>query len=174
MILLFMLCFSFVCAFGQLQGRFNYGQDGRIYFYLSNPTNYQIPVFWGAYNQIKNQQIQNQGIMSPGGTFIFGPNTNWTWEKGEKFAVTYSNDQTAYWICPETDPIVRNRSNPSFGSGRVAVSVRVSGCRGFGGSVCSCKVYKGYRRAGTNIYEGSCTNYAGGHQCGHGPSAHGL
>ena len=112
--------------------------------------------------------------MNPGATFVYGPNANWVWEKGERFAVTYPNGQTVYWTCPETDPAVRNRSNPSFGSNWISVSVNVSGCRGFGGSLCSCKVYKGYKRAGLNQYKGKCTNYAGGHQCGHGPAAHGL
>lgn len=163
-----------LCSFGQLQGSFSYAQDGHIYFYLSNPTGYQIPVVWGVYNFSKNEQRQNQGVMTPGDTFVYGPNANWVWEKGERFAITYSNGQTVYWTCPETDPALRNRSNPSFGSNWISVSVNVSGCRGFGGSLCSCKVYKGYKRAGLNQYKGNCTNYAGGHQCGHGPAAHGL
>lgn len=164
----------YLCSFGQLRGSFSYAQDGHIYFYLSNPTSYQIPVAWGVYNFRKNEQRQNQGIMNPKGTFVYGPNVNWVWEKGERFAVTYSNGQTVYWTCPETDPALRNRSNPTFGSNWISVSVNVSGCRGFGGSICSCKVYKGYKRAGLNQYKGKCTNYAGGHRCGHGPAAHGL
>ena len=108
--------FSMIClySYGQLQGSFSYAQDGHIYFYLSNPTGYQIPVVWGVYNLSKNEQRQNQGVMTPGGTFVYGPNANWVWEKGERFAVTYSNGQTVYWTCPETDSALRNRSNPSF------------------------------------------------------------
>ena len=173
--LLFVM-FSLVslCAYGQLQGTFNYAQDGHIYFYLSNPTGYQIPVVWGVYNFDKNQQRQNQGSMAPYSTFVYGPNFNWVWEKGERFAVTYANGQTVYWTCPETDPAIRNRSNPSFRSNLIAVSKNVFKCRGDGGSLCSCKVYKGYKRAGLEQYEGDCSNYAGGHKCNHGPAAHGL
>lgn len=168
-ILLFFIC---ICTYAQLQGSFSYGQDGHIYFYLTNPTGYQIPVVWGVYNFSKNEQLQFRGVMNPGGTFVYGPNENWVWEKGERFAVTYSNGYTEFWTCPETDPALRN--SPSFGNNWTSVSVNVSGCRGLGGSLCSCKVYKGYKRAGLNQYKGKCTNYAGGHQCGHGPAAHGL
>lgn len=174
MLIFYLLSLVCLYSFGQLQGSFSYAQDGHIYFYLSNPTGYQISVTWGVFNYSKNERRLNQGVMPPGGTFIYGPNDSWVWEKGERFAVTYTNGQTVYWTCPETDPALRNRSNPSFGSNWISVSVNVSGCRGSGGSKCSCKVYKGYKRAGLNQYKGNCTNYAGGHPCGHGPVAHGL
>ena len=115
-------------AYGQLQGSFSYGQDGHIYFTLSNPTGYQIPVVWGVYNFDKQQQRQNQGVMNPYDTFVYGPNMNWVWEKGERFAVTYTNGKTNYWTCPETDPAVRNSRNPSF---------RGAHCRGTVGCDCS-------------------------------------
>ncbi len=172
-ILACLISFISLYSHGQLQGAFNYAQDGHIYFYLSNPTAYQIQVVWGVYNFSKNEQRQNQGVMAPYSQFVYGPNANWVWEKGERFAVTYPNGQTAYWTCPETDPAMK-KNNPSFGSNWTPVSVKVAKCKGYAGSLCSCKVYKGYKRSGINQYKGNCTNYAGGHQCGHGPAAHGL
>lgn len=174
--IIFSLYFSLVCllSFGQLQGSFRYAEDGHLYFYLTNPTEHQILLVWGVDNLSKNQHRLYDGVMMPYTTFVYGPNYNWVWEKGERFTITHKG-QTVYWTCPETDPALRNRGNISFRGGDwTAVSVNVSKCKGFGGSLCSCKTYKGYKRTGLNQYRGNCTNYAGGHQCGHGPSAHGL
>lgn len=117
-VLLYLLLI-FICplSYGQLQGSFKYAQDGHIYFYLSNPTGYQVPVVWGVYNLNKNEQRQYQGCMAPYSTFTYGLNANWLWEKGERFAITYANGQTVYWTCPETDPALRNRNQPSFKRG---------------------------------------------------------
>lgn len=162
-----------VLSYGQLQGSFQYAQDGHLYFYLSNPTGYQIPITWGVYNDVKKEQRVTQGVMGPYFTFTYGPNANWLWEKGERFCVTYSNGQTVYWTCPSTDPALKRSGNPSFGNNWISVSVPVSKCSGEG-SRCSCRVYKGYKRAGLSQYKGDCTNYVLGHKCGHGPAAHGL
>lgn len=64
--------------------------------------------------------------------------------------------------------------NPSFQGNRIPVKVNINKCKGYGGSLCSCKTYIGYKIAGTDNYEGACQNYANGHKCGHSPSAHGL
>jgi hypothetical protein len=55
-----------------------------------------------------------------------------------------------------------------------AVKVKVAKCNGYGGSHCSCKLYRGYKRDGLDQYRGKCTNMVNEHQCGHGPKAHGL
>lgn len=55
----------------------------------------------------------------------------------------------------------------------VYVEVRAK-CKGHGGSLCSCSVFKGYKVAGSNRYYGSCQNRVNGHICGHSASAHGL
>ena len=68
--------------------------------------------------------------------------------------------------------VVNNQ--PSFKGNLIAVSVKTRKCSGFGGSLCSCTNYKGFRKAGTNTYTGNCSNMVNGHTCGHGPSAHGL
>ncbi len=99
----------------QLQGVFNYGQDGHIYFVLSNPTAYPIPVIWGVKNFETKESRQTPGVMPPFGTFYYGPNANWVWMKGEIFAVTYSNGQFQYWTCPETDPSKRGKYEVPFG-----------------------------------------------------------
>lgn len=56
----------------------------------------------------------------------------------------------------------------------IPVEVYVNRCDGYGGSLCSCKKYKGFKQAGLDRYSGECSNYAGGHRCGHGPLDHGL
>ncbi len=71
--------------------------------------------------------------------------------------------------------VVNNNNSPSFrGSNLVPVSIRTRKCDGYGGSLCSCTNYKGYKVAGTNTYKGKCTNYVNGHRCGHEPGDHGL
>lgn len=126
---LFLLIFS-LNSHGQLSGQFAYGNDGHIYFYLTNSSVYQIPVTWGAYNFQRNEQRQGQGVMMPNNTFIFGPNYGWTWLRGERFAVTYSNGQTQYWECPNSDPAVGN--NPSFrGNPSTKCNILGHGCTGF-------------------------------------------
>lgn len=53
------------------------------------------------------------------------------------------------------------------------VEVRAN-CKGHGGSLCSCSVFKGYKVAGSDRYYGSCQNRVNGHICGHSAAAHGL
>ncbi len=66
-------------------------------------------------------------------------------------------------------------NQPSFrGNNLISVEVKTRKCSGYGGSLCSCTLYKGYKKSGTNIYTGKCTNVVMGHTCGHGPAAHGL
>lgn len=70
---------------------------------------------------------------------------------------------------PDTDEVV-TRGGAKMNL--IPVSVPVSKCNGYGGSLCSCKTYKGYKREGDDVFVGNCSNYAGGHKCGHSPSAH--
>ncbi len=127
----FLFCLISISSYGQLQGKFIYGQDGHVYFCLTNPTGYAIPVVWSVNNFKKNEQRLNQGYMPPHKTFTYGPNAQWVWEKEECFAITYvTNGQTVSWTCPVTDPALRNRSNISF-KGKGA-------CRHGG---CSCENY---------------------------------
>ena len=125
-----LLCFVCMCSYGQLQGSFNYGQDGHIYFSLYNTTGYQVPVAWGVSNFSKNESRQNTGVMAPFATFVYGPNANWVWEKGEVFIVTYSNGQSVHWTCPQSDPALRSQINPSFKGKHCSGTVGCS-CPGF-------------------------------------------
>jgi hypothetical protein len=87
--------------------------------------------------------------------------------KGLNSCINRNEDQ-------ESTTFSDTNGEPAFcGSSDIAVSVSAE-CQGFGGSLCSCKCYKGYKVAGTDRYHGNCTNYAGGHICGHGPAEHGL
>ena len=110
------LCLLSLYSFAQLQGSFQYGQDGHIYFYLHNPTPYSISVNWGVNNSQTGESRQNFGVMSPNGTFIYGPNNRWIWMENETFTVTYSNGESVYWTCPQTDPTVKP-SNTNFKGG---------------------------------------------------------
>lgn len=66
-------------------------------------------------------------------------------------------------------------NHPSFRGGNlIAVTVSTRKCSGFGGSLCSCTKYKGFKISGTNTYQGKCFNIIMGHTCGHSPAAHGL
>lgn len=70
---------------------------------------------------------------------------------------------------PDTDEVVtRGVAKMNL----IPVSVHVRKCNGSGGSLCSCKTYKGYKKEGDDSFVGKCSNYAGGHKCGHDPSAH--
>lgn len=126
---LLFVCISSLCSYAQLSGKFYTGQDGHIYFQLYNPTPYPIPVKWGVQNFSTGEHTQNMGTMMPSNSFIYGPNTNWVWIKGEIFYVVYGNGQTAQWTCPQTDPSV-NRSNPTF-TGKVCTETVGCDCTGF-------------------------------------------
>ena len=93
-LVLLLCCLAFGAAKAQLQGKFDFGQDGHVYFILTNATGYQIPVVYGVTDSNSNLQTQNYGTMAPYSTFVFGPNYNWKWMKGEKFIVTY----TTYYL----------------------------------------------------------------------------
>ena len=75
--------------------------------------------------------------------------------------------------CGGNGYIISN-NNTTFRGDWIKVKKSVSKCKGHGGSLCSCKLYVGYKRAGSEYYQGSCENYVNGHRCGHGPGAHGL
>lgn len=121
-----LLCLVSLFSYGQLQGKFDYGQDGHIYFILTNPTGYQIPVIWGVANIQTNEVRNTQGVMAPYSTFTYGPTQNWVWLKGEIFMITYQNGQQQYWTCPQNDTSVKKRGSPSFkGKGKC----RHGGCK---------------------------------------------
>lgn len=115
-ILILSLIWISVCAYCQLLGQFSLAQDGHLYFYLSNPTNYNFPLTWGVYNHDKEEMRTNNGVLQAGGTFIYGLNYNWIWEKGEAFFVKYPDGQLRTWICPENDPSLPSRNIPFKGS----------------------------------------------------------
>lgn len=105
--------FAFLVSFvslAQLNGYFNYGQDGHVYFYLTNNTRFNVPVSVFAHNARNNQSRSDRVTILAGNTFFFGLNYNWAWEQGETMTVTYSNGQSYTWACPESDMVHRNNS----------------------------------------------------------------
>ena len=99
-------------AYGQLQGSFKVAKDGRLYFYLYNPTSYQIQVTWGVSNFSTNEKRIFSGVMTPYNTFIYGPNAGWTWMKDEVFMLIYPDGRSVHWKCPQNDSSINY--NPSF------------------------------------------------------------
>ena len=143
---------SYFCSYAQLTGGFNYAQDGHIYFYLNNPTPYQVPITWSVNNYNTNEHITNNGVMSPYSTFVYGPNANWYWVKGETFVITYQNGYSLKWECPQTDRFYAQQKNsPSF-QGKV--------CSGTVG--CKCTGFKPITN-GTVADESKCANPGCGH-----------
>lgn len=151
------------CAFSQLQGRFGYGNDGRVYFYLYNPTPYYITIGYGPINYDTEETRSYGGTMGPQQTFVYGPNAGWVWLKGEVFLVTYPNGEKSKWECPYNDPSVNRRSNPSFGD---------SYCSKYRNKKCS--VQGPYDAVPCNCYGFSCSNRDASicSRCGHQATKH--
>lgn len=108
--LILFLLFS-LSSFAQINGMFNYGQDGHVYFYLANNTSFHVPVSIIVKNTQKNQSRRENLTIWSGNTFFFGPNYNWSWEKGETITVIYNNGQSSKWVCPYTDSDVIYMNN---------------------------------------------------------------
>lgn len=108
-----------VMSFAQLNAQFDYGQDGHVYFYFMNSTQFHIPLTIIARNAQKNQSYKDKVTIWSGNTFIFGPNLNWLWEKGESMTVIDASGQSYNWVCPYTDPYVlnANRGYSSYNNG---------------------------------------------------------
>lgn len=108
------LGFIFICSmsFAQLNGQFNYGQDGHVYFYLTNNTRYNIPVTVFAHNARNNQSRSENVTIMAGNVFFFGLNYNWAWEQGETMTITYANGQSYTWMCPVSD--MANQQNSGY------------------------------------------------------------
>lgn len=104
-LLTFFSALVWTVSFAQMTGQFNYGQDGHVYFYLTNNTRYNIPVSVFAHNARNNQSRSDRVTVMAGNTFYFGLNYNWAWERGETMTVTYANGQSNSWVCPQSDVV---------------------------------------------------------------------
>lgn len=105
---------SNICG-AQIFGQFSYQNDGRLYFLFQNQSSYALSVSAVAYSPLTGAKYSETINMSPGQAFIFGPSTpaRWSWLEGDTFTIFYSNGQSVYWRCPESD-----RKSPSFQSRR--------------------------------------------------------
>lgn len=131
-------------TFAQLRGGFNYGQDGHIYFYLTNNLNQQVPISAIAQNTVKRESRTANGIILPGNVFFFGPNYGWAWEKGETMTITYANGQSYSWVCPTTDSATQSNqrgTNNNRGNNMANHPYKCEFCNGKGvdfmGGICS-------------------------------------
>lgn len=135
-----------------------YCYPGLTYVVITNSYQFDVQVFWRCID-VYGRYLDGQIYLPSGHETWVGPNVGWRWEDGESFIYSVkgiSSNQISFraseWIPVEID-------------------VNSSHYRSTG---CSCKTYKGKKRAGLDEYKGDCTNYINGHKCGHGPKAHGL
>lgn len=103
-------------SFAQLNGAFNYAQDGHIYFYLTNTLRYPITVNVAVRNFQTNEARADRITILNGRQFVFGPNAGWGWMQGEVFIVTYDNGRSVSWTCPQTDPAMANNIQNNYGN----------------------------------------------------------
>lgn len=90
-------------SYAQLNGLFNYAQDGHIYFFLTNTSRYPMTVNVAVQNFQTNESKADVITIRGMEQLAFGPNINWFWLQGEIFIVTYMNGQSVYWTCPQND-----------------------------------------------------------------------
>lgn len=137
-ILTISLSITSICAIAQVNGSFQYMNDGHIYFVLTNPTYYDIYGMWSATNNTTNEQIGNSFILRAGSSSYFGPSTiGWTWIKGEQFHITANGENTS-WACQITDPSVK-KGNPNFGASEASMyNGKKCGVRKSNGFYCDC------------------------------------
>ena len=130
-ILLLFLAFISVLAFSQVNGYFNYAQDGHVYFYLENRTPYPHTATLLVKNVTKKQTRKEIVTIMSGYTFCFGPNYNWAWEKGETVTAIDPVGHSANWTCPYNDPDIQRMygSNSGISSNN---TIACYGCNGRG------------------------------------------
>lgn len=97
------LLFISISTFAQLNGSFNLGNDGRIYFYLQNPSQKAVKISYFANNVAKQDSRYGKDIVLPNHIWVFGPNVGWVWEQGEIMTITLANGQSCQWVCPQSD-----------------------------------------------------------------------
>lgn len=140
---------------------------------LSEAGNCWYDAYYSEDGAISAIAIQNPSVNGwiPG-VFYFTPNRNYVVFQGYTF-------ELGVYVVPNRDWSTKmaqygfSISNTSFRGGSY-VEKRVYDCNGFGGSHCSCKIFKGYKVNGAELYYGDCQNYVNGHTCGHSAAAHGL
>lgn len=124
-----LLAFGWMGVSAQLNGFFSWYNDGHLYFTANNATPYAFTVQVVAqseYNNVTRSEYQN---IQPGGGFYLGPTTpwRWYWHSGDVLYVTYSNGQTVYWVCEETES---KSYSPSF-KGKCCHGTVGCDCKGF-------------------------------------------
>ena len=109
--ILFLIC---NLTFAQITGVFQVAQDGHVYFYASNYTNYNFNVRIIAVSS--NGNNSEDRYVASGSGFYIGPTTPWKlyWKSGDKVSVVYQNGQSQTWTCNQTD--ASYRGNVSFGA----------------------------------------------------------
>ncbi|MBQ9185848.1 MAG: hypothetical protein IJ151_08275 [Bacteroidales bacterium] len=95
---------SFMCK-AQMVGQFSYANDGRVYFFLNNPTGFSFNVIVTANSPFRDVTKRESQFLQPGGGIYLGPSTPWAWEwcEGDTFTITYQNGASQTWRCPYHD-----------------------------------------------------------------------
>lgn len=109
----FFACFACLAVMGQMVGQFNYGNDGRLYLFLQNTTNYTLTFTGAVYSPTVNTGNSETCSVPPGQGIYLGPTTPWRWQwrKGDVYTITYPNGYVQSWTSPITDV---KQYNPSF------------------------------------------------------------
>lgn len=111
--LLLLLTMMYLSSFGQVNGKFQYLNDTRLYLLIQNQTQYSFSAIGAVYRDgtcYNSEALQFQ----PGSAFILGPSTpwRWQWQSGDTYVITYPNGSSSVWKCTINDN--QGSMNPSF------------------------------------------------------------
>lgn len=116
--------------FSQITGGFYFGKytNGSSYIYFKgiNVSGYNLQINICATNEIQNQRRDWNLFLLAGNSFTISPNDGWSWIKGEKLWVQYSNGATGYWV----NSLSLASSSPSF---RGSLHCTLCNCKSWGG-----------------------------------------
>jgi hypothetical protein len=74
-----------------------YGGGTAVCFAAMNTSNVAGKITFTASNEYYGRNVSYSVFLSPGESFYFGPPHGWTWARGEKMYITFSNGSTVYW-----------------------------------------------------------------------------
>lgn len=92
-------------GYAQMAGAFSYGNDGRIYLFLSNQTGYTLTFKGSVFSPIRKTGNSETCTVAPGNGLYLGPSTPWHWQwcEGDIYTITYPNGAVQSWTCPVND-----------------------------------------------------------------------
>ena len=97
-----LLCAICIKLSAQMAGQFNYGNDGRLYLFLQNATNYTLTFKGTVYSPLRKAGNSETCTVNPGNVIYLGPTTKWRWQwcEGDRYTITYPNGHTQVCVYP--------------------------------------------------------------------------